>query len=130
MSSINTANLTLTTVNGQVTIGVAYNAVFSVPERHMAGLLGFRWVELIEVRGVDGNASTILTNFPAQVLPVTDGPVPQTIARSRSLIVSRATLQEDLLIGDADEIQCRIENVPSDLPMPVSRNTDIEVLLG
>lgn len=134
MPSTNNRNLTLTTVDSDVTVNVTYNAVFSTFERHLAGL-GMAFQERIRVLGVDPSGSTngtVLHNFAAQVLPVTDGSGSLTIARNRSITVPRASLQEDAGAGDADEILCRIEISAVGLPPaePVVSFTDQENLLG
>jgi hypothetical protein len=132
MSSTNTRNLTLTTVGANVTVDVTYNAVFSPLERHLAAN-GLVFQERISVTGVDppgATTGTTLHNFPVQNLPVTAGVVPQVIARNRSLVVTRASLQEDAGLGDADEIRCRIEVRPVGLPETIADFSDQEVLLG
>ncbi len=132
MPSTNSRNLTLTTVGANVTVNVTYNAVFSPFERFLAAN-GLRFEERIRVIGVDppgATTGTILHNFPAQTLPVTAGAVPQTIARNRSITVTRASLQEDAGLGDADEIRCRIEITPIGMPASITDFTDQEVLLG
>ena len=132
MASINSANLTLTVVGNNVTVNVTYNAVINRLERFLVPN-GLVLTERIAVIGVDppfGTTGTILHNFPAQNLPVTAGGVPQIIARNRSMVVSRASLQEDVGLGDADEIRCRITIDVVNLPVDVTAFTDQEVLLG
>ena len=100
---------------GQVEIKVSYKGLFPVFDRHLAGL-GLRYIERIEVIGVDPAGSTtgtVLTTFDPLQLPVTDGNVSQIIPRNRSKVVPRATLDEDgnpIIDPDAipDEIRCRI----------------------
>jgi hypothetical protein len=126
--------LTLTTVGPDVTINVKYNAIFSVFERHLAGL-GLNFRERIAVIGVDppnSTTGTVITNFPSLILPVTDGTVTQTIARNVSKTVSRASLQEDSGLGDNDEIRCRIRIEAEGLPPTVTPDafTDQEILVG
>lgn len=129
----NNRNLTLTTVGQNVTINVTYNAVFTPFERHLADL-GMVFQERIRVLGIDPPGSTtgtILSTLPLQNYPVTNGNVQQVIARNRSVTVTRAFLQEDLGLGDADEIRCRIEMVPLGFPTETAQFfTDQEVLLG
>jgi len=134
MPTTNNRQLTLTTVGTNVTIGVTYNAVFSVFERHLAGL-GLVFRERIAVIGVDppgATTGTVLANFPSPNLAVTDGAVAQTIARNVSMTVTRASLQEDPAVGDADEIRCRIRIEANGLPPAVTPDafTDQEILLG
>jgi hypothetical protein len=132
MPTTNNRNLTLTTVGANVTINVTYNAVFSPFERFLAAN-GLVFQERISTIGVDppgGFAGTTLNNFPAQNLPVTAGAAPQTIARNRSMTVTRASLQEDAGAGDADEIRCRIEIRVIGMPSTTTDFTDQEVLLG
>lgn len=134
MPTTNNRQLTLTTVNADVTINVTYNAVFSVFERHLAGL-GLVFQDRIAVIGVDpagGTTGTVLRNFPSSILAVTDGAAEQTIARNVSMTVPRASLQEDLAVGDSDEIRCRIRIEANGLPPAVTpdRFTDEEILFG
>jgi len=134
MPSTDSRNLTLTTVGSNVTINVTYNAVFSPFERHLAGL-GLVFQERIRIIGVDppgATTGTILSTFASQNLPVTDGGVPQVIARNRSMSMSRASLQEDAGLGDTDEIRARIEILAVGLPPSITpaEFTDQETLLG
>ena len=134
MPTTNNRQLTLTTVGANVTINVTYNAVFSVFERHLAGL-GLVFRERIAVIGVDpagATTGTVLTSFPSPNLAVTDGAAVQTIARNVSMTVARAMLQEDPAVGDSDEIRCRIRIEAIGLPPGVTPDafTDQEVLLG
>ena len=135
MPSINTRNLTLTTVGTKVTINVTYKAVFSPFERVLAanGLQFFERIRVLGVDGANGEITTVLPiapTFVAQLLPVTAGIGSETISRDRSITVSRSFLQEDPNLGDPDEIQCRIEIEPIGLPASLSTLTDVEVLLG
>lgn len=134
MPTTNSRNLTLTTVGANTTINVTYNAVFSVFERHLAGL-GLVFQEQIAVIGIDppgATTGTVLTSFPNTILGVTDGAVPQTIARNVSRTVTRASLQEDSGLGDNDEIRCRIRIAAIGLPPAVTPDafTDQEILIG
>lgn len=54
----------------------------------------------------------------------------QTINRDVSIIKTRASLQEDTGVGDADEIRCRINITPIGMPISLFDFTDQEVLLG
>lgn len=130
MPSINNANLTLTTVGENTTIQVTYNAVFT-PLDGFLETHGLKFRERIQVIGVDPSGSfsgTSLRNFPAQTInvPRAGG----TIARSRSLTVTRASLQEDAGLGDNDEIRCRIQIAPDGIPTLVTGFTDQEILVG
>lgn len=134
MPTTNSRNLTLTTVDSNVTIKVTYNAVFSAFERHLAGL-GLLYQERIRVLGIDPPGSTtgaVLHTFAVQSLPVTNGDSTQTIPRSREITVSRASLQEDSAAGDADEIRCKIEILAVGMPPSVTPAafTDEVSLLG
>src|SRR5438105_4369175 len=94
------------------TLEVIYKAHFSPFEVKLAQM-GLRFQERITVQGMDGNTATTLATFPSElvsVMPVVD--------RDRTLVVPRATLQEDPP-GDDDEIRCEIRIVPLDLPATV-----------
>lgn len=130
MAQVNNPQLTLTTVGNAVTVKVTYKAVFTQFERHLASN-GLRFRERITVVGVDpGVADTTLHTFASQNLPVTAGTAPQTINRSREINVSRASLQEDPALGDADEIRCRIKIEPIGMPVDIEQTTSIQTLLG
>jgi hypothetical protein len=132
MPSTNSRNLTLTPVGGNVRIDVTYNALFQPFERRLAAL-GLSYQERIQVQGVDEVDPEFVTlpiSFPNQVLPVTDGPVLQTIERTRTVTVPRQMLQEDPVAGDADEIRCQIQIVPIPLPATTNDFTDTKVLPG
>lgn len=133
MASISGANLTLTTVGSNVTIGVTYTATFTEFERSLANL-GLRFRERIRVIGIDppgGFNGTILpVSFGSTTLPVTPGPGPLSIPRNRTVTVPRSVLQEDTAPGDADEIRCEIIIEPVGMPASVNGFTDQEVLLG
>src|SRR5829696_3785630 len=97
MPTTNTHKLSLFRVGDNVKITVQYNAVFSVFERHLAGL-GMKFRERIDVIGEDAQGpatSEVLFSFPNRILAVTDGAEVQTIARNVFLNVSRAALDED-----------------------------------
>jgi hypothetical protein len=127
MPTTNTHQLTLTRAGANVTINVKYNAVFSVLERHLAGL-GLKFRERIDVIGVDSPGaatSPILTSFPSPVLAVTDGAAVQTIQRTVSMIVTRAALDEDsspFLAPDTlpDQIRCSVRVEALGLPLAVT----------
>ncbi len=134
MPSVNSAQLTLTTIGTNVTINVTFNAVFTAFERQLAGL-GMTFHEHIDVFGIDPPGSTtgtVITSFPSPNFAVTVGAGSQTIPRSVSMVVSRASLQEDAGVGDADEIRCKIRIHSVGLPAEFTPDifTDQEVLLG
>jgi hypothetical protein len=118
MPTATNAHLTLITQDQNTTIDVTYTANFSVFERHLAHL-GLVFKERIRVIGVDPAFSTTgsgIVSFEAQNIQVTDGNVPQSINRTRSLTVLRSSLQEDPALGDTDEIRCRIRIAAIGLP--------------
>jgi hypothetical protein len=136
MTAIISPTLTLTTVGSNTTIEVKYTAQFTVFERRLAGL-GLVFQEQIFVIGIDPPGSTagpVITQFPFQALPVTDDglPIPQFIARVRSLTVPRSLLQEDSAPGDNDEIRCRINIASVGLPPALTPGsfTNQEILVG
>jgi hypothetical protein len=121
---------------GQIEIKVSYKGLFPIFDRHLAGL-GLRYIERIEVIGVDPAGSTtgtVLTTFDPLQLPVTDGNVAQIIPRNRSKAVPRITLDEDgnpIIDPDAipDQIRCRIRIDAFGLPPAVTAAfTNQEVL--
>ena len=137
MPTTNTHKLSLSRVGDDVEITVQYNAVFSVFERHLAGL-GMKFRERIDVIGEDASGpatSAILFSFPSRILAVTDGVAVQTIPRTVSLNVSRVALDEDgrsLLIPDLapDEIRCSVRIEALGLPLAVTptRFTNQQIL--
>ena len=132
MPSTNNRQLTLTTVNDNVTVNVTYNAVFTEFERHLCRL-GLAFRERIAVIGVDEagpSAAEVLVNFPSPNFTVTDGTGSLTIARNVSMTVPRSTLQDDE--ADEDEIRCRIRIETIGFPPEVTsdRFTTEQVLLG
>ena len=134
MPSVNSAALTLTTVGQNVTINVTYHAVFTAFERQLAGL-GMDFHEHIDVFGMDPAGSltgTLITSFPLTNLAVTVGAGSQTIPRNVSKTVTRASLQEDPGLGDADEIRCKVRIHSVGVPPEFTSDiwTDQEVLLG
>jgi hypothetical protein len=132
MARISNAQLTLTTVGNSVTVNVAYSAGINPLERFLVAN-GLALVERIAVIGVDPpntTTGTVLHNFPAEVLPVTPGAQAQALPRNRSITVTRASLQEDNGLGDADEIRCRITIDALNLPEDVTGFTDQEILVG
>ena len=132
MAKINSPTLTLTTVGDNVTVKVTYSVVFDRFERFLVGG-GMLFEELIEVVGVDPPGSVtgrVLTAFGTRVLPVTAGVEPQTITRNRSIIVTRALLQEDARPGDVDELRCRININPVGMPIQAAMVTNEKTLEG
>ncbi len=134
MPVIRGANLELRTANDQRTsITVRYSVTFSRFERFLVEN-GLSFVEAIRVQGVDAGgspAATTLHVMPLQRLPVLegDGDAP-TLMRTRTLIVSRSSLQEDTHRGDDDEIRCSITIAPRGIPEVVTEHTDQEALTG
>jgi hypothetical protein len=106
-----------------VTIKVTYTVDFSGFERAMVAS-GLEFEEQIDVIGVDPKGSTngqLLASFPSQMIDKgkivgTTDPLP----RSRSLHVKRTEMQEDPMVGDADEIRCRIRIAAIGLPPGVT----------
>lgn len=132
MPTTSNRNLTLTTTGDQVNIRVEYDAVFTQFERFLAEN-GLVFQERIRILGVDPPGSTIgiiLITFVIGPMPVTPGAGSQTIHRDRNINVTRASLQEDAGLGDADEIRASIEIIPIGIPTKVQEFTDQEVLLG
>jgi hypothetical protein len=130
MPSITNQTMTVQLAGTNVTIAVTYNANFSAFDRFLAQG-GLRFRERIRVIGEDPGTATdmILHTFPLQNIPVTSGTTPLTVPRSRSLTVPRASLQEDVG-SDDDEIDCRIEIIPLDLPVVATATTAQQVLAG
>ncbi len=128
MPTIRNSTLTLTTVDNDVTIRVTYYAVFSPIEKFLydKGLI-FR--ERIQVRGENAGTASgqILHTFPLENIPV---PLELLVPRVRQMKVSRASLQEDPGLGDADEIICKIEITPIGIPAVVTGFTPVGTLLG
>lgn len=131
MPSTNNRNLTLITEGDNVTIKVQYKATFTPLDRHLASK-GLRFRERILVIGEDPGTrgDRLLYTFPMVNLPVTDGSVNLVLNRNLSQTVTRASLQEDTGLGDADEIRCNIQIIPMGIPETHSSYTDQEVLLG
>ena len=138
MPIVTNAHLTLTTQDQDTRIDVTYTVIFSEFERHLAHL-GLVFRDRIRVIGVDPAGSrtgTVLANFGAQDIPVTDGNGPQRFDydnnHTRSLTVPRSLLQEDPGSGDPDEILCRIRIAAIGLPPLETPDvfTNQEILLG
>ncbi|VEH41210.1 Uncharacterised protein [Kocuria rosea] len=132
MPSVSGANLTLTTVNNQVTIRVQYNVTFNKFDRQLSGL-GKTWHSHVTVHGMDGaTVGPNLANLPRQTFAVTVGNTNQVIAADRSVTVARSVLQEDPAVGDNDELKAKIR-IHSPEPMDVFTPdvfTDQEILFG
>lgn len=130
MPTISNTSLTLTTVNNDVTVRVQYDAIFTEFERYLASN-GLKFRENISVVGDDTGTATDQTlhafPIPFAGIPVTSGVGSLTVARDRSMTVSRASLQEDT---NDDEIICNIEITPVGLPVAVSGSTPQQTLLG
>jgi hypothetical protein len=132
MPTVSNTALTLTTVNQNTTITVDFDTEFNEVERNLSSL-GVKYHPHIDVVGVDGANQVVLLQdaFPHSNFAVTVGATPQTISRSMSITVSRASLQEDAG-GDEDEILCNIR-IHSD-GLPETMTPDVaspqRVLLG
>jgi hypothetical protein len=113
MPTVENTNLTLTTVDGRVTIRVTYDARFTPFERQLADL-GMRYHSHVNALGMDPGGDSLTganlagVDFPTQNFPVTAGTVDQVLSRDESQTVIRDLLQEDPNSGDADEIRCKI----------------------
>ena len=139
MPTINSANLTLTTVGQTVTINVTFNAVFTPFERQLAGL-GLKFHPHVDVWGMDPPGSltgTFLIDtdpplFPHTDFAVTAGAGNQELAYNVSKPVARSLLQEDTGAGDSDELRCRIRIHAVGIPPEFTDEvfTDQEILLG
>lgn len=131
MPTTNSRVQRLITVGDKVTINVKYNVVFNTLERHLAAN-GLVFQERIRVIGQDAGTTTdqVLHTFSVQHIPVNAGIGALTVPRDRSLTVSRASLQEDRGLGDADEIHCSIEIAPLGLPSLITDSTPEQTLLG
>lgn len=136
MPTVENANLTLTTVDGRVTIRVRYDARFTPFERQLADL-GMRYHSHVNAHGMDPAGSLAGANlvgvvFPTQNFPVTAGTVDQVLSRDESQTVIRSLLQEDPNSGDADEIRCKIRIHSVGIPPEFTADvfTDEKVLLG
>lgn len=137
MPQILNRELTLTPDGENVKVNVRYHAQFTGFERHLVGL-GLRFRERILVFGVDSSdpkTDDLLTVFtPIEFLEVTDGNVPQTIARNRTIGVARQVLDEDqnpFVHPDAipDQIHCKIRIEAVGIPPAITEAfTDQEVL--
>lgn len=133
MPTVSSPNLTLTTVDSQVTVRVRYNVTFNPFERGLAGL-GKTWHSHITAHGIDGGApgpSITAVDFPTRTFPVTTGTADQVFVRDESETVARGVLQEDPG-ADADELKAKIRiHSPEVLPeFTPDTFTDQEVLLG
>ena len=136
MPTVENADLTLTTVDGRVTIRVTYDARFTPFERRLADL-GMRYHSHINALGMDPAGSLTGANlagvdFPTQNFPVTAGTVDQVLSRDESQTVIRALLQEDPNSGDTDEIRCKIRIHSVGIPPEFTADefTDEKLLLG
>jgi hypothetical protein len=136
MPTVENADLTLTTVDGRVTIRVTYDARFTPFERQLADL-GMRYHSHINALGMDPAGSLTGSNlvgvdFPTQNFPVTAGTVDQVLSRDESQTVIRDLLQEDPNSGDADEIRCKIRIHSVGIPPEFTADefTDEKRLLG
>jgi len=132
MSTVSNVNLApISCTNVQCTIQISYDVEFTEFERNLAGM-GMTFHAHIDTVGVDPNqpdqplaAASFLDppiSAPGPVeLPVTAGSGPQTLHRTLSQPVTRASLQEDPG-PDSDEIRCNIRIHSVGLPPAFTPN--------
>lgn len=107
MPTVSNVNLTLTTVDDQVTIRVRYDVEFNKFERQLTGL-GLSYDTHVTIHDYDGGdepGAQILDFFPGRdTLAVTVGNGSQTVPGDEQRTVSRASLQVDP-VGNDDELK-------------------------
>ena len=107
MPTVSNVNLTLTTVNTQVTIRVTYDVEFTTFERKLTDL-GLSYDTHVTIHDFDGGDTPgveILDFYPGRyVLPVTSGTGTRTWSGDESRTVSRTFLQVDP-VGNDDELK-------------------------
>jgi hypothetical protein len=107
MPTVSNVNLTLTTVNTQVTIRVTYDVEFNTFERKLTDL-GLSYDTHVTIHDYDGGdtpGAEILDFYPGRyVLPVTSGTGTRTWSGDESRTVSRTFLQVDP-VGNDDELK-------------------------
>ena len=127
MPSTSNRNLTLTEIGDNVAVTVSYNATFTPLELHL-GTHGLRYRERIAILGVDppnATTGTVLHNFPSATFQPVNG------VRTRTRIVPRASLNEEINLADDNEIRARISLEVSGLPVSLlNQFTDQEILPG
>ncbi|HET9646660.1 MAG TPA: hypothetical protein VFP34_00320 [Microlunatus sp.] len=110
MPTVSNVNLTLTTVDDQVTIRVTYDVEFNKFERQLVGL-GLTYDTHVTIHDFDGGdtpGAQVLDFYPGRyVLPVTVGNGSQTLSGNESRTVSRASLQVDP-VGNDDELKAAV----------------------
>lgn len=139
MSTTTSPKLTVTREGAKFRLTVTYHAEFNSIERFLSGL-GMKFIERIVVIGVDppgATTGTVLARFSGQFIPVPEGVGTFATNRKRSILLTRAELDEDQspLLGpdfDADEIRCGIQIQAVGLPPAVTPEvfTDQQILGG
>lgn len=118
MPTITGATLTLTP-GLNVTIAVTYTATFTPADRALVAS-GVTYHPHIDVFGIDPAGSltgVFLALVPDLAFPVNAGVVNQVFLRNASAVVPRALLEEDIALGDDDEIRCKIRVHSVNLPL-------------
>ncbi len=112
MPSLTVPQLAVTLSGTNVTINVTYTAVFTLFELFLAAN-GLIFREEIRIIGEDPGVGTdvVLHTLPIENVSATSSGAP----RSRSITVSRQSLQEDIG-SDNDEITCEVTVTPIGLP--------------
>lgn len=107
MPTVSNVNLTLTTVDTQVTIRVTYDVEFNTFERKLTDL-GLSYDTHVTIHDFDGGdtpGAEILDFYPGRyVVPVTSGNGSRTWHGDESRTVSRSSLQVDP-VGNDDELK-------------------------
>ena len=138
MPRVTNAVLSLPRNGANVAINIAYDAVFSAFERHLAHL-GLAFQEQLSLIGVDPPGGTTgLTVFTVvRSIPVSDGAGQLSVHRVFSTPFTRNSLDEDPspLLGadfDQDEYRARIRILAIGLPPAVTQDafSNQEVLGG
>ena len=110
MPTVSNVNLTLTTVDANVTIRVNYDVEFNKFERQLTGL-GLSYDTHVTIHDYDGGdtpGAQVLDFYPNRnVLAVTVGNGSQVLHESESRTVSRASLQVDP-VGNDDELKAAV----------------------
>lgn len=122
MPQVRNATLALPRNGNNVTINIAYDAVFTEFERRLAGL-GLRFQEQMTLIGVDPPGGFVGLNVftVVRTIPVTNGAGELSVHRTFANIVSRNSLDEDPSpFGgpdfDQDEYRVRIRIVTVGFP--------------
>jgi hypothetical protein len=127
MPAISNPQLDTVIIDNDVTLTVTYVAGFTTLERHLAEHgLSFQERLVVVADAPTGGPDPALAQFPLQQIPATSG----SVARTRTLTVSRSVLNEDPQPGNNDEIHVRIEIVPIGMPVQANGFTETKVLFG